>query len=257
VTASIDLDHTSFAVDDALDWARRLRRDLGAVPIAGEVLPEFRYLQLYVGTADAGARIELLDPVGGGFLTRFLERRGAGPHHITFQVPDLRDAVAAARELGATVVGEEYSNPSWSEAFLMPDAIHGVVIQLAQTDFVYPTPAELLAAPREVDVFPSSYGAADPHWWEPLWDTAPRATAILGPTHLVSTDLEHTRALFAGLLGARVTEGPDHLELSWPSGSIRAHAGHRPGVLGMDLRHGPGGGLRIGGARLGAAIEAD
>ena len=44
-----DLDHTSFAVHDALAWARRLRRELGATPIAGETLTEFRYVLLHVG----------------------------------------------------------------------------------------------------------------------------------------------------------------------------------------------------------------
>jgi catechol 2,3-dioxygenase-like lactoylglutathione lyase family enzyme len=236
VTGTIDLDHTSFAVDDALAWARRLRRDLGAVPVAGEVLPEFRYLLLYVGTATSGARIELLEPAGDGFLSRFLARHGPGPHHLTFTVPDLRAAVAAARGLGATVVGEDYRHASWREAFLVPDDRHGVVVQLAQTDFVYPTPAELLATDeRDPLAFPSSAGAVEPHWWAPVWDTEPAGATILGATHLVSTDLAHTRDLFGGLLDAGVTEVEDGLLLTWPSGAVRVHRGDRPGVLGMDL----------------------
>ena len=199
VTTSIDLDHTSFAVDDALAWARRLRRDCGATPVAGEVLAEFRYLLLYIGTAESGARLELLEPVGDGFLTRFLERHGTGPHHITFTVPDLRGAVTGARELGATVVGEDYRHPSWKEAFLVPDAAHGVVIQLAETDLVYPTPAELLASPlRDTHVFPSSYGASEPLWWAALWDTAPVGSATLGATRLASTDLDRSQPSSAG-----------------------------------------------------------
>lgn len=252
MTASIDLDHTSFAVDDALTWARRLRRDCGATPVAGEALAEFRYLLLYVGTAEAGARMELLEPVGDGFLTRFLERHGTGPHHITFTVPDLREAVAAARALGATVVGEDYGHPSWQEAFLVPDAAHGVVIQLAQTDLVYPTPAELLAGTqRDTHMFPSSYGASEPLWWAALWDTEPVGSATLGATRLASTDLDRSRALFGGLLGATVSEDAGSLTLTWPSGSIRVHRADRPGVVGMDLVGGPPGGVRIGDAVLG------
>jgi catechol 2,3-dioxygenase-like lactoylglutathione lyase family enzyme len=252
VTTSIDLDHTSFAVDDALAWARRLRRDCGATPVAGEVLAEFRYLLLYVGTAETGARMELLEPVGDGFLTRFLARHGTGPHHITFTVPDLRGAVAGARELGATVVGEDYRHPSWKEAFLVPDAAHGVVIQLAETDLVYPTPAELLANPlRNTHVFPSSYGASEPLWWSALWDTAPVGAAMLGATRLASTDLDRSRALFGELLGANVTEDAGSLTLTWPSGSIEVHQASRPGVAGMHLVGGPRGGVQIGDALLG------
>ena len=231
MTPAIDLDHTAFAVDDALAWARRLRRDLGALPIAGDVLPEFRWLQLYVGSPDAGARIELLDPTGDGFLTRFLDRRGPGPHHITFNVPDLRESVAQARERGATVVGGDYSNPSWFEAFLMPDDKHGVVLQLAQTDVEHPPPAE-------------------PDWCRPLWEIDPAGVATLGATHLASTDLDHSRDLFGGLLQATVSDTAYGLELSWPSGSIRVSASARPGVTGMTLRGGPAEGIAIGPARL-------
>jgi hypothetical protein len=253
VTETIDLDHTSFAVDDALAWARRLRRDLGATPIAGEVLPAFRYLLLYVGTATSGARIELLDPVGDGFLTRFLERHGAGPHHLTFTVPDLRTTVERGRALGVTVVGEDYEHASWREAFLVPDDKHGVVIQLAQSDFAYPTPAELLASTRrDTDDLPGSRGAVDRDWWAPVWDTEPAGDAILGATHLVSTDLAYTRDLFGGLLEAEGTEEQDGLRLTWPSGSVVVHRGDRPGILGMDVHPGPAAGLRIGGAVLGA-----
>lgn len=99
----VDLDHTSFAVHDAMAWAHRLRRELGATPIAGETLPEFRYLLLHVGTAERGARLELIEPASSGFVTRFLQRRGEGPHHLTFTVPDLREATARARGLGFTV----------------------------------------------------------------------------------------------------------------------------------------------------------
>lgn len=252
MTAAIDLDHTSFAVDDALAWARRLRRECGATPIAGEVLAEFRYLQLHVGTAEGGARLELLEPVVDGFLTRFLERHGTGPHHLTFTVPDLRASVAEARELGATVVGEDYRHPSWQEAFLVPDTAHGVVIQLAQTDLVYPTPSQLLANPsRDTHIFPSSYGASDPLWWATLWDTEPVGSATLGATRLASTDLDRARAVFCGLLRAHLTEGADSLTLTWPSGSIRVHRADRPGVVGMDLVGGPTGGVRIGEAVLG------
>jgi hypothetical protein len=224
-----------------LGWARRLRQELGAVPVAGEALEEFRYLLLYVGTVQAGSRLELIEPAAtGGFLARFLQRHGAGTHHITFTVPDLRSTVAQVRDLGATVVGEEYTNSSWREAFLMPDDKHGVVIQLAQTDFDYPPPAELLDTNRrDVQVFPSSYGATEPLWWTSLWDTPRGEPVVLGATHLASTDLDYTRDLFGGLLGADVSRTADGFTLVWPGGSVQVHRGDRPGVQSVDL-HGAG-----------------
>lgn len=247
MSAGFDLDHTSFAVPDALTWAHRLRSELGATPIAGETLPDFRYLLLYIGDATSGARLELLEPVREGFLTRFLDRHGAGPHHITFTVPDLEAAVDAARAAGATVVGEEYEHPAWREAFIAPDVVHGVVIQLAQSDRSYPERAELLrTTARDITSFPSSRGATDPLWWTSLWQTPAGGSAQLGATWLGSTDLEFSRRLFADVLGGEVQEGPDRLRLLWPGGSLDVHPSEIPGVTGMTLHGAPPGGFTLG-----------
>jgi catechol 2,3-dioxygenase-like lactoylglutathione lyase family enzyme len=253
--APADLDHTSFAVHDAMSWARRLRRDLGATPIGGEVLVEFRYLLLYIGTPEAGARLELMDPVNPGFLTRYLSKRGEGPHHVTFTVPDLRTTVARVRALGSTVVGENYEHPPWREAFIAPDDKHAVVIQLAQSDRAFPSPAELLAT-RERDTarFPSTAGAAEPLWWTPLWETSPGATAQLGMTHLGSTDLTFSRHLFEGVLRGQLREGHDYLDFSWPSGSIRVHPAKHPAIMGMSLRNSDTDDIWIGPAWLGERV---
>jgi catechol 2,3-dioxygenase-like lactoylglutathione lyase family enzyme len=244
-----DLDHTSFAVRDATQWAHRLRRTLGATPIAGETLPEFRYLLLHVGTAEAGGRLELIEPMADGFVTRFLDRRGGdGPHHITVTVPDLRATVAAVRRIGLTVTGEDYDHPLWQEAFIAPDTFHGVVVQLAHSDATYPSPAELLVSRhRETDSFPSSAGATDRTWWASVWDVEPQAgAAVLGATHVTSTSVEMSRRLFADVLGADTTEQADGAEFRWPSGAVRVRPGRTPGITRVDVTNGPRGGLTIG-----------
>lgn len=248
----VDLDHTSFAVHDALDWGRYLRRELGATPIIGEVLPEFRYLLFYVGSTIRGARIELIAPTGPGFLQRNLEKRGEGPHHLTFTVPDLSAAVAEVQSLGLTVVGEHYEHPPWREAFIMPDSVHGVVVQLAQSDRAYPSLDELLSSrSRNVEELPSPSGATDPQWWTSIWDVEPAVLAELGTTHVGSTDLAASQRLFGDVLGGSATKGQDSLEFSWPSGSIRVKATEVSGVHGMSLQGVDVEQVNIGRARLG------
>lgn len=236
-----DLDHTSFAVADALRYARRLRSELGAVPISGETLPEFRYLLLYVGTIDHGARIELMEATGPGFLSRYLETSGEGPHHITITVPDLRATVGLARELGLTVVGENYGHPGWQEAFVMPDAVHGTVIQFARSDKSYPSRAQLLASrERDMAAMPSVAGSTDHFWWDALWDEEPDDEAAwLGPTHLVSGDLALSREFFNAVLGGEITDDEDGFSVGWPSGGIRVRGGEPVGVARVE-RHGGG-----------------
>lgn len=253
-----DLDHTSLAVSDAMHWARRLRRELGATPISGEVLPEFRYRLLYVGTAQAGARLELLEPVKSGFLTRYLSKHGEGPHHLTFTVPDLHTAVEQVRSLGAKVVGESYEHPPWREAFVLPDANHAVVIQLAQSDRTYPGADKLLSTrDRAPETLPNVSGAVDPLWWTSLWETAPAAeNARLSTTHLASTDVQFSRNLFEGILNGVRTEGQNCVTFSWPSGSLRVHKAPRPGVTAMSLLGRPPSELRIGPVRFGGPSKS-
>lgn len=172
--------------------------------------------------------------------------------HRLFTVPDLADAVRRVRALGLTVTGESYDHVSWREAFIVPERTHGTVLQLAQSELAYPAPAELLATrDRNPDMYPSSQGAGDPWWWEPLWDTGPESQARLGATRLGSTDLDASRRLFRGVLGARLTEEQDGtLRFAWPSGSVLVHRANRPGITGMTLEDGPPAGLRIGSASL-------
>lgn len=236
MTSGVDFDHTSFAVHDLMESAHELRRRLGAAPVQGEAGELFRYLSLRVGPDGTEANLELIDPIGDdGFLSRFLATRGEGPHHVTFTVPDLRAMVQDVRTLGLIVVGENYDDPVWQEAFLMPNAVHGTVIQLAQTDKIY----------LGVD-------SADPeHWWSPLWQTTPESSATLGATHLASTDPSLSDGLFADVLGGEAADTGDGVLYTWPNGSLHVHESGEPGLVSIDLVDGPVGGITIGPLRLG------
>ena len=135
------LDHTAIAVrsfESVLPFYRDL---LGGEQIYVRESPGqgFRFLLLRYPN---GAQVELLEPLGEtGFLHDFLAKRGEGPHHLTFVVADLKEAVAAARAAGYRVVGESYANPRWQEAFVSPRDLHGTLVQLAQKGDAEPEPA--------------------------------------------------------------------------------------------------------------------
>jgi methylmalonyl-CoA/ethylmalonyl-CoA epimerase len=127
------LDHTAVAVRD-IGAALPLYRDLlGGQPSGFERISSkgFQWLSLRYPN---GAQIELLAPTDtDGFLHQFLNKRGEGPHHMTFIVRDLKHAVQAARRSGLRVVDEDYSEPRWQEAFISPRSAFGTIVQLAQT----------------------------------------------------------------------------------------------------------------------------
>jgi methylmalonyl-CoA/ethylmalonyl-CoA epimerase len=128
------LDHTAIAVR-SIEEALPLYRDLlGGDPQELYERPELGFRTLTLRFPGGGG-IELIAPLGEqGFVQDFLARNGEGVHHITFMVDDLAACVAEARAAGVRVIGEDYRDPAWQEAFISPRSAHGTIIQLAQSD---------------------------------------------------------------------------------------------------------------------------
>jgi methylmalonyl-CoA/ethylmalonyl-CoA epimerase len=140
-----DLDHLAIGTAALTDGWELFGGLLGGTWASGGDSPGYWWGQLEFAT---GPKIELLTPTGGpdaAFLERFLARRGAGPHHFNFLVPDITEALARTRAFGIEPVGVSLDNPRWKEAFLHPRQAHGIVIQLAQQEGspVSPPPAGL------------------------------------------------------------------------------------------------------------------
>jgi hypothetical protein len=102
-------------------------------------------------------RLEIISPgtAGAGFMRRFLDRSGPGPHHITFKVPSLDAALANVAALGVPALnGREL--PFLRDAFLHPKkAGVGTLLQLTEMDDAVtdghwsPAPAGFPAGPPE------------------------------------------------------------------------------------------------------------
>ncbi len=200
------LDHVAHAVPRWQDAWHRYATDLGAEWNSGGPGTGFAPAQLRFANA---ARVEVLMPWDvevNDFLSRFLAASGPGPHHLTFKVPDLADAVERARAFGIEPIGISYADPEWMEAFLHPKLATGVVVQLAQQLHSWQSPAP--------DDYPSERRRlADGS------GTVPPA-ALLSVCHVVA-DLDGALALFGGLLDGRVTDegsadGLRWADLAWP-----------------------------------------
>jgi methylmalonyl-CoA/ethylmalonyl-CoA epimerase len=126
------LDHIAFGVPDIAPVAELLAthlggRERGSGPGNGFVFWQWEFA--------GGGAIEIIVPDGppDGFLHRFLAARGAGPHHVTFKVPDIHAALERARAHGYEPVGFDDRFPGWKEAFLHPKQAQGIVVQLAES----------------------------------------------------------------------------------------------------------------------------
>ena|SRR5947209_5316042 len=127
----LELDHIAVAVHSIKSALTLFREALGGEYLmGGDQGGSWRWLQLRF---PGGGKVELLEPLGDGFLARFLDRHGEGLHHITFKTDDLEAAIAQVEQGGYELVDVDLSDPDWKEAFLRPSKAHGTLIQLAQS----------------------------------------------------------------------------------------------------------------------------
>ena len=84
-----------------------------------------------------GVTFELLEPLGeNSFVRAFLEKRGEGLHHLTFDVPNSKEKIGELKEQGVRMVDEREFSPDSYEAFISPRSAHGLLIQFGSD---YPT----------------------------------------------------------------------------------------------------------------------
>jgi methylmalonyl-CoA/ethylmalonyl-CoA epimerase len=127
----LELDHVAVAVHSIKDALKLYRDALGGEYLMGADGADgtWRWVQVRF---PGGGKVELLEPLGEGFLSRFLAKRGEGLHHMTFKTDDIRAAIAHVEELGYELVDVSVDDPDWKEAFLRPSSAHGTLVQLAQ-----------------------------------------------------------------------------------------------------------------------------
>lgn len=81
------------------------------------------------------SRIELLEPMSDDSpISKFLEKRGGGIHHVAVEVDDIRAALADMRSKGTRLIDEEPRNGAQGclVAFVHPAASNGVLLELVQ-----------------------------------------------------------------------------------------------------------------------------
>jgi catechol 2,3-dioxygenase-like lactoylglutathione lyase family enzyme len=197
------LDHIAFGVPDVAPVAELLAGHLGgrersSGPGSGFVFWQWEFA--------GGGAIEIILPDGppGGFLHRFLAERGAGPHHVTFKVPDIYDALDRARAHGYEPVGFDDRFPGWKEAFLHPKQAQGIVVQFAES---HPELEE------------GDWGDAVRPPFPPTSTTSDTAKVV----GLLLSARSEERALrqWQMLLGGALARGRDRLVFRWPQSPLR------------------------------------
>jgi methylmalonyl-CoA/ethylmalonyl-CoA epimerase len=209
------LDHVAIGAWSSDDVGNDFSRWFGGREVARFSIRSWAGIQMAFA---GGIRLEVLEPVenpADDFLQRFLEHRGPGPHHATFKVDDIEQALAELEEVGIEPVKVDLSDPGWREAFLHPALGLGLVVQLAQQGGNWSA---------EMEPLPETRGAV--------------RAEFLGAE--LASNLEVAATVFGRVLGGQAEQVADGVAYSWPgAGSLLVRPGQdqRPGVRALVFRY--------------------
>jgi methylmalonyl-CoA/ethylmalonyl-CoA epimerase len=127
------IEHIGIATPSIEDALAFWRDALGLEVVHTEVVAEqgVRVAMLPVGEP----RVELLEPTHAGSpVAKFIEKRGAGIHHIAVRVEDIRAALARLKAQGARLIDEEprVGADNCLVAFVHPASSGGVLLELVE-----------------------------------------------------------------------------------------------------------------------------
>ena len=128
----MQFDHAGVATDDA-DGLAALYESAFDTPVAHEETFDglrVRFLDLGNGY------FELLEPLpdSDGAIANYLERRGAGLHHLALATEDIEVALERARAAGVDLVDESPRPGAWGHqvAFCHPGSTGGVLVEFVE-----------------------------------------------------------------------------------------------------------------------------
>jgi methylmalonyl-CoA/ethylmalonyl-CoA epimerase len=125
------LDHVAVAVRDVEAAAKNFEK-LGLVL---ERVEEVADQQARVAFFEVGGpHVELVAPIGEGAVSRSIEKRGEGLHHICLEVDDLEAALAFVKAAGIALVDEKPRTGAGGSkiAFVHPKGLNGVLVELVE-----------------------------------------------------------------------------------------------------------------------------
>ncbi len=128
------IDHIAIAVKDLDKAVNTFNKLLNMKPsIIEEVSEEGVKVAMYTL---GGIRIELIAPLNEASpLTKFLNKRGEGIHHIALKVKGIEDVINSLKSVGFNVIYEKpkvVGKDKRKITFIHPKNLHGVLVELVE-----------------------------------------------------------------------------------------------------------------------------
>lgn len=127
------VEHIGIAVQDLAAANELYTRLLGAAPYKEEAVPSEGVITSFFQVGPN--KIELLVGTSPESpISKFLDKKGEGIHHIAFAVEDIRAEMARLKAEGFTLLSEEPKPGADGKlvCFVHPKSAHGVLVELCQ-----------------------------------------------------------------------------------------------------------------------------
>ncbi len=129
----LKVEHIGIAVKSFADAIPLFEKLLNTTCYKTEVVKEEKVNTAFFKKGET--KIELLESIDeSGVITRFIEKKGEGMHHIAFEVADIKAEMRRLNEEGFILLSEEPKLGADNKlvCFLHPKNTNGVLIELCQ-----------------------------------------------------------------------------------------------------------------------------
>jgi methylmalonyl-CoA/ethylmalonyl-CoA epimerase len=127
------IDHIAIAVKNLQEEIARYRDVLGLEFLGTEVVPEQKVTVGFFRVGDV--LIELLEPLSADSpVSAFIEKKGGGLHHLSFEVDDIQADIRRLQEQNVQMLDREPRRGAHDAriAFAHPKSFSGVLFELKQ-----------------------------------------------------------------------------------------------------------------------------
>ncbi len=125
------IDHIGVAVKSA-EEASKIFKDVLNLEVEEEVLEDRKLKVAMVMVGDS--RVELLEDMDeNGTISKFIEKRGEGLHHMALEVDDIYKSVERLKAEGYRIISEPAPGAGGTiVAFVHPKDVHGILLELVE-----------------------------------------------------------------------------------------------------------------------------
>ncbi len=132
--AILRIDHIAVVIPEINDALSFWKEALGLAVEGIEEVPEQETVVAFMPVGES--KVELVQPTTqGSGMAKYMEKRGAGLHHICFEVDDIEATLVQLKAKGIQLINEEPVIGAGGKkvAFIHPKSASGVLIELTES----------------------------------------------------------------------------------------------------------------------------